>query len=178
MKSPLVALAVAGTTLAAPAEWRVGECAVRVTCPMTISGSFDVKTAALSGSVTASPSASSAFDGSLAVDLRTLETGIDLRNEHLRTTYLEVDRGPDYQKATVSAIDLKGSNRDAPEGKGSFTGSLTLHGTTKAVNGAVNITRVGAGLQVKASFPSTSRTSASANRATLASASRTPSRFK
>ena len=87
MKSPLVALAVAGTTLAAPAEWRVGESAVRVTCPMTVGGSFDVKTAALSGSVTASPSASSAFDGSLAVDLRTLETGIDLRNEHLRTTY-------------------------------------------------------------------------------------------
>jgi polyisoprenoid-binding protein YceI len=153
MKSILVALVVAGTTLAAPGEWRVGECAVRVICPMTVGGSFDVKTAALSGSVTASPSGSSAFDGSLAVDLRTLDSGIDLRNEHLRTTYLEVDRGPDYQQATVSAIDLKGLNRDAPDGKGSFTGSLTLHGTTKAVSGTVDVRRAGAGLQVKASFP-------------------------
>ena len=153
MKSTLIALVVAATTLAAPDEWRVGESAVRVTCPMTVGGSFDVKTAALSGSVTASPSGSSAFDGSLAVDLRTLDSGIALRNEHLRTTYLEVDRGPDYQTATVSAIDLKGLNRDAPDGKGSFTGSLTLHGTTKAVNGTVDVRRAGAGLQVKASFP-------------------------
>ena len=153
MKSTLVALVVSGITLAVPGEWRAGESAVRVICPMTIGGSFEVKTAALSGSVTASPSGSSAFDGSLAVDLRTLDTGIDLRNEHLRTTYLEVDRGPDYHTATVSAIDLKGLNGDAPDGKGSFTGSLTLHGTTKAVSGAVDIRRVGAGLQVKASFP-------------------------
>jgi polyisoprenoid-binding protein YceI len=153
MKSTLVALVVAGITLAAPGEWRVGESAVRITCPMTAGGGFDVKTAALSGSVTASPGSSSAFDGSLAVDLRTLDSGIDLRNEHLRTTYLEVNRGPDYEKATVSAIDLKGLNRDAPDGKGSFTGSLTLHGTTKAVSGAVDVRRAGAGLQVKASFP-------------------------
>jgi polyisoprenoid-binding protein YceI len=153
MKSILVALVVAGTTLAAPAEWRIGESAVRVNCSMTVGGGFDVKTAALSGSVTASSSGSSAFDGSLAVDLRTLDSGIDLRNEHLRTRYLEVDRGPDYDKATISAIDLKGLNRDAPDGKGSFTGSLTLHGTTKPVSGAVDVRREGAGLQVKASFP-------------------------
>jgi polyisoprenoid-binding protein YceI len=153
MKSMLVTLAVAATTLAAPGEWRVGEGAVRVSCPMTVGGSFEVKTAALSGSVTASPTGSSAFDGSLAVDLRTLDSGITLRNEHLRTTYLEVDRRPDYQTATVSAIDLKGLNRDAPDGKGSFTGSLTLHGTTKAVGGTVDVHRAGDGLQVKVSFP-------------------------
>jgi polyisoprenoid-binding protein YceI len=155
MKSTLVALVVAGITLAGPGEWRVEDSAVRVVCPMTVGGSFDAKTAALSGSVTASSSSSSAFDGSLEVDLRTLDTGIDLRNEHLRATYLEVDRRPDYQKATVSAIELNGLNRDAPDGKGSFTGLLTLHGTTKAVNGAVDVRRAGAGLQVKASFPVT-----------------------
>jgi hypothetical protein len=121
MKSTLIALVVAARTLAAPGEWRVGESAVRVICPMTVGGSFDVKTAALSESMTASPGGSSYFDGSLAVDLRTLDSGIDLRNEHLRTTYLEVDRWPNYQTATVSAIDLIGLNLDAPDGKGSFT---------------------------------------------------------
>src|SRR5262245_58248614 len=153
MKSTLVALAVTGATLAAPAEWRVEQSAVRVTCPMTVGGTIDVKTTALSGSVTASASTSSAFDGSLAVDLRTLDSGIELRNEHLRTTYLEVQRGSGYDTATVSAIDLKGLNRDAPEGKGSFIGSLTLHGATRTVRGAVDVRRAGAGLQVRASFP-------------------------
>jgi hypothetical protein len=56
MKSTLVALVVAGTALAGPGEWRVGKSAVRVICPMTVGGSFDVKTAALSRSVTASHS--------------------------------------------------------------------------------------------------------------------------
>ena len=65
---------------------------VRVICPMTIGGSFDAKTTALSGAVTASGSGSAALDGSLAVDLRTLDTGISLRNEHLRENYLEVDQ--------------------------------------------------------------------------------------
>ena len=50
MKSTLVALVVAGTTLAATGEWRVGESAVRVICPMTVGGSFDAKTAALAWS--------------------------------------------------------------------------------------------------------------------------------
>ena len=38
------------------------------------------------------PKAAPALDGSLAVDPRTLDTGIGLRNEHLKGTYLEVDK--------------------------------------------------------------------------------------
>ena len=128
MKSTLIALGLAGATVGAANTWRVGQGDVRVICPMTIGGSFDAKTTALSGSVTASASGSRAFDGSLAVDLRTLDTGIGLRNEHLRENYLEVDKGPGFETATLSEIDLKGFNADAPEGKGSFTGLLTLHG--------------------------------------------------
>ena len=59
-----------------------------------------------------------AFDGSLAVDLRTLDTGIGLRNEHLREKYLEVDKGPGFDTATLSEIDLNGFNPDAPERQG------------------------------------------------------------
>ena len=133
--------------------WRVGQGDVRVICPMTIGGSFDAKTTALSGSVTAGASGSQAFDGSLAVDLRTLDTGIGLRNEHLRENYLEVGKGPGFDTATLSEIDLNGFNPDAPEGKGSFTGLLTLHGVTKTVTGTVDVRQAGAGLRVKASFP-------------------------
>jgi polyisoprenoid-binding protein YceI len=153
MKSTLVVLGLAGATLVAANTWKVGQGDVRVTCPMTIGGSFDAKTTALSGSVTASASGSPAFEGSLAVDLRTLDTGIGLRNEHLRENYLQVGKGPGFDTATLSEIDLKGFSPDAPEGKGSFTGSLTLHGVTRTITGAVDVRQAGAGLRVKASFP-------------------------
>lgn len=61
-----------------------------------------------------------------SADLRTIDTGISLRNDHLREKYLEVDKAAGYDKATLSEVDLKGLNPDAPEGKGSFTGSLMI----------------------------------------------------
>ena len=152
MKSILIAVALMGVTTATN-TWHVGQGDVRVICPMTIGGSFDAKTTAISGSVTASANGSRAFDGSLAVDLRTLDTGIGLRNEHLRETYLEVTKGPGFDTATLSQIDLQGVSPDAPEGKGSFTGALTLHGVTKSVSGSLDVRQSGAALRVKAAFP-------------------------
>jgi polyisoprenoid-binding protein YceI len=153
MKSILIAVALAGVAGAAANSWHVGQGDVRVICPMTIGGSFDAKTTAISGSVTASANGSKTFDGSLAVDLRTLDTGIALRNEHLRKTYLEVAKGPGFDTATLSDIDLKGLSLDAPAGKGAFTGALTLHGVTKPVSGAVDVRESGTALRVKAVFP-------------------------
>src|SRR6478672_2593097 len=81
MKSTLLVLNVVGATVAAAGTWRVGPGDVRVICPMTIGGTFDARTTALSGALTARGSGSAALDGSLAVDLRTLDTGINLRGE-------------------------------------------------------------------------------------------------
>ncbi len=153
MKSVLIGVALVAAAAATPDAWRVGQGDVRVVCPMTIGGSFDAKTTALSGSIAVSAKGVSAFDGSLAVDLRTLDTGIELRNEHLRDNYLEVAKQPGYDTATLSQIDLKGLKPDAPEGKGSFTGSLALHGVSKTVAGTVDVRRMGDALRVKASFP-------------------------
>ena len=58
-----------------------------------------------------------------------------------------------FAMATLSEIDLKGFSVEAPEGKGSFSGSLTLHGVRQAVSGAVDVRQAGAALRVKASFP-------------------------
>jgi len=110
MKSTLVALVVAGTTLAAPGEWRVGESAVRVICPMTVGGSFDVKAAALSGSVTASPSGSSAFDGSLAVD----------RPPHARYRHRSAERASPHDLVLCENPAEAGSQADL------FTPRITL----------------------------------------------------
>jgi polyisoprenoid-binding protein YceI len=153
MKTTCLVLFLLGTTLAAAGPWRVAESSVRVSCPMTIGGSFEAKTAALTGSVTASASQSTALDGSFAVDLRTLDTGIGLRNEHLQKTYLEVDKGTGYDQAVLSDIDLKGLNPETPQGKGSFTGLLTLHGVKKMVSGTVNVVQSAAGFRVNAAFP-------------------------
>ena len=151
VKSTLISLVLAAAVVN-PGTWHVGQGDVRVICPMTIGGSFEAKTAALSGSVTAGANGLRTLDGSLAVDLRTLDTGINLRNEHLREKYLEVNKGTGFDTATLSAIDLTGLGPVAQEGKGSFTGLLTVHGVAKTVSGAVDLRRAGGGLRVKASF--------------------------
>ena len=148
----LIVLAGA-SVVAGGTTWTATQGDVRITCPLTIGGSFQAKTAALSGSLTPGASHPPSDDGSFVVDLRTLDTGINLRNEHLRENYLEVDKAPGYDRATLSEIDLKGVNPDSPEGKGSFTGSLMLHGTKKTVSGPAEIRKAGSGVRVKASFP-------------------------
>jgi len=151
MKSTTVLLLLTLTTAVTPDPWRVQHGDIRVICPMTVGGSFDARTTALSGSVTAAGSA--ALEGNFAVDLRTLDTGIGLRNDHLRDRYLEVNRGPGYDTATVSHIDLSGVDPHAPDGKGSFTGLLTLHGVTKPIAGSVDVRQARGDLRIKASFP-------------------------
>ena len=152
MKSTLVGLVLAAAAVVNPSTWRVGQGDVRVICPMTIGGSFEARTAALRGSMITRANGSPTFDGSLAVDLRTLDTGIGLRNEHLREKYLEVNKGTGFETATLSAIELMGLSPVAPEGKGSFSGLLTVHGVAKAVTGAVDVRRAASGLRVEASF--------------------------
>jgi len=145
-------LLVVGTGLtAAGGPWSVAQPDVRIQCPLTIGGSFQAKTAALSGSLTA-PAGASVFGGMLAVDLRTIDTGISLRNDHLREKYLEVDK-PGYDTATLSQIELKGVAPDGAGGKGTFSGLLTLHGTMKSVAGPAEVRPAGSGTRVKASFP-------------------------
>ena len=147
-----VSLSVVGI-IAAGGSWRVGQAEVSVKCPMTIGGSFDASTSALTGTLTTSTARPSALDGSVAVDLRTIDTGIALRNDHLRENYLEVDKGAGYDQAVLSDIVLQGLNADAAAGKGSFTGSLMLHGVKKTVTGPVEIRQAGTAWRVRASFP-------------------------
>jgi len=152
VKSTLISMVLAAAAVMNPSTWSVGQGDVRVICPLTIGGSFEAKTPALKGSVITRANGSPTLDGSLAVDLRTLDTGIALRNEHLREKYLEVNKGQGFDTATLSAIGLTGLSPIAPEGKGSFTGLLTVHGVSKTVTGAVDVRRAGGGLRVQASF--------------------------
>jgi polyisoprenoid-binding protein YceI len=151
MKHSIVAVFLAGVTVLAADAWHVERGDISVKCPMTIGGSFDAKTTALTGAV--STNGGSTLDGTLAVDLRSLDTGISLRNDHLREKYLEVDKGAGFDKAVLSDIALNGFKADLPDGKGSFSATLTLHGMKKTVTGPVEVRKAGAGLRVKATFP-------------------------
>jgi polyisoprenoid-binding protein YceI len=143
-------LAVVGVT-AERGPWRVEAPSVRVVCPLTIGGSFEARTSALSGTLTvAAPRAPLA--GDLAVDLRTLDTGIALRNTHLLNTYLEVDKAEGFDRAVLSNI-VVAADLESFSGRTTFTGDLRLHGGTKTVQGEAELERSGPSLRVSAAFP-------------------------
>jgi len=134
------------------AAWDVKNGDVRVQCPLTIGGSFEAKTRMFSGAVRAGATPAEPLSGELVVELGALDTGIGLRNQHLRDNYLEVGRGPEFARAVLKEIRLKGLDPMAG-GKGTFTGTLRLHGVEKAVSGQAEIRRSGTGLRIRASFP-------------------------
>jgi len=131
---------------AADDAFKITAAEVAVVCPLTIGGDFEAKTTAMSGDVT--PAAGGAVKGTLAVDLMKLETGISLRDRHLRNNYLEVQKGPDY--AVAKLVNLK---VEKLPGKGTLRGLLTLHGQQREVAGVAEIVPQGAGYRVEASFP-------------------------
>ncbi len=68
-------------------------------------------------------------------DLRTLDTGIGVRNEHMKDKYLEVGTHP-YAELRIENLSLDPKIAAAQAGgKVPFTGVLALHGVEKAVTG-------------------------------------------
>jgi polyisoprenoid-binding protein YceI len=86
--------------------------------------------------------------GSLAVDLVNLDTGISLRNRHLRNNYLEVQKGPDFSTAKLENIKV-----EKLPGKTTFKGTMTLHGQQREVSGTAEVQQDGKGYRVQATFP-------------------------
>lgn len=80
--------------------------------------------------------------GSLSFPLDALDTGIDLRNRHMRENYLETAK---YPSATLRLTRLDLSR--LPEGQAfdvadvDFEGVLELHGLPRPVKGTARITR-------------------------------------
>ena len=131
--------------------WTVSSGDVRVTCPLTVGGSFEAKSSVLTGMLTVDP-AGAALAGELSVDLQTLDTGIALRTEHMRNTYLEVQKGAGYDKAVLSNIDVGALSQGISDGPRPLSARLRLHGTTQPITGRATLTRRGASVRVEASF--------------------------
>jgi polyisoprenoid-binding protein YceI len=143
---------LAAATAAGPA-WRVAHGEIRVECPLTVGGSFEAKTAALGGTLEESAPRPPSFEGSLTADLKTLDTGIDLRSEHLREEYLEVGKGPGYDTAVLSDIRLGNVDATTFQGRTDFSGTFMVHGAKQPVRGQAEIHREGAAVRIEATFP-------------------------
>jgi hypothetical protein len=126
---------------------------VRVVCPLTVGGSFEAKTAAITGTLTPPSSAAAAYGGEIVVDLQTLDTGIGLRNTHMRTKYLETDKGERFDRAVLSNLRIAGLNPETVDGRANFTATLLLHGAQTPIAGEVQLRRSGSSRHADATFP-------------------------
>jgi polyisoprenoid-binding protein YceI len=117
------------------------------------------KTNNLDGSFQFDPSnLSAAIQGTLRVDLRTLKTGIDMRDEHMRERHLQTDQFP------FAYFQLTGVKGLPQEFKGDTTyqavaeGFFYIHGIKRKIEALLEITRRGENessdaLAVRAKFP-------------------------
>jgi polyisoprenoid-binding protein YceI len=151
--APLSSSVIAGGYELMYGRLQVSDASIAVRCPLTIGGSFEAKTGALSGELLVDQDRLGEVDGTLTVDLRTLQTGIGMRDSHMRDKYLEVNRGVGFENATLNRIRLDGIDSSLPTGKVTFRGVLALHGQEREVTGTADIRRSGQNLRVQASFP-------------------------
>jgi polyisoprenoid-binding protein YceI len=143
----LAGLVMMGAVVAAGDTLQVKSGEVSVTCPLTVGGSFEAKTDVVKGEVTVAGPAQP-LSGALQVDLQSLETGIGLRDRHMKNNYLEVEKGAEYAAARLEDIRV-----DSLQGKTTFRGILTLHGARKEVTGTAEIKPTASGYRVDARFP-------------------------
>lgn len=135
------------------AGYRVEKGQVRVTVPLKPGGAFEARTTALSGTVQPGSGRPLPLRGDLSIDLASIDTGIALRNQHLREKYLEVAKGAGFERAVLSDIRLHEAGDGTFEGRTPFSGTLLLHGVSRPVTGTSEIRREGQGVRVDARFP-------------------------
>jgi len=132
--------------------WRIERGEVRITVPMKPGGAFEAKTSSLSGTLTLGTGRPLPLHGRLRVDLATIDTGIGLRNRHLRENYLEVSKGPGFEEAVLSDLVLEAAGGADFQGKTRFAGTLLLHGVEHRVEGEAEIRPAGLAMAIRARF--------------------------
>ena len=94
------------------------------------------------------------LNGSITFELDSLETGIALRDRHMRENYLHTSRYP-RAELKLSGLDvskLPESGDFAPVTI-PFQGTLSLHGVERPVSGSARLGRSGERVNVTAEFP-------------------------
>lgn len=85
----------------------------------------------------------------LEVDLASIDTGIGLRNRHMRDNYLEVEQYPyaTYEGSIVSVAASSGGGFRVTS-----RGAMTIHGVTRAMEIPCDVTPSGRGYRTQCSF--------------------------
>jgi len=85
----------------------------------------------------------------LEVDLGSLDTGIGLRNRHMREEYLETDKYP-YAQYSAKLTDIVRPSDTAYAV--SAEGKMTIHGQERPLNISARVTPQGEGFRVQCGF--------------------------
>jgi polyisoprenoid-binding protein YceI len=120
--------------------------------------SFEGKTRQVSGWVECDPAAlGDSVTVYVAVDLASLDTGIDLRNRHMRENHLETDK---YPQAVFRGGRLFGAPAKLEVGQSAtfeIAGEIELHGVTRPLRAPLEVTLLAADgprqLRVATHFP-------------------------
>ncbi|MBC7691396.1 MAG: YceI family protein [Methylotenera sp.] len=92
--------------------------------------------------------------GEATFHLDSLETGMKMRDEHMKKKYLQVEQFPDSRLTLTHLTVPKNCTETATATCTTpFQGQLTLHGVTQPVNGSLVLTRAADTLSVDAHFP-------------------------
>jgi len=86
--------------------------------------------------------------GNFKFKMTTLNTGIGLRDSHMKEKYLQVDKYPTAELKLESVEKFSGEGATGLP----FKGTLTVHGVAKPVTGTVDVAKKDAGYTVKAQF--------------------------
>jgi len=149
----LLALLASNGLAAEGPSWRLDRGEVKILVPLKPGGAFTATSPSLAGTLTLEGTKPAHLAGEVAMDVSTIDTGISLRNQHLRENYLEVAKGEGFNKAVLSDIQLSDVGGETFDGTTPFTGTLLLHGVKHPVAGTAEIHREGEGRRVRAEFP-------------------------
>ena len=142
----LAALVVAHAHAAEPLRFRIqpeaSEITFRATSRlMNAEGRF----ARFSGDVVADPTALASARISLTIDAASIDTGIEMRDNHLRSSdFLEVDRFP--------TVTFQSVRVEAAGPRATVVGRLTLHGVTREIAVPIDVQITSGALVARGEF--------------------------
>ncbi len=87
------------------------------------------------------------LSGELTFQVESLKTGIDLRDEHMKTKYLQIDQFP---KATLKIADM---GLPKANEKVTFSATVTIHGIDQTVTGELTLSDTGTERKIMAELP-------------------------
>lgn len=92
------------------------------------------------------------LNGALTFSLESLDTGIKLRNEHMKKKYLETEKYPEAKLVFSSFALPESFSADTVSAALAFEGKLYLHGLEKPVSGTAKVQKNREEISVTAEF--------------------------